>query len=93
MRLAYSQAAQADLMRLREYIAKDDPAAASRIARDLVRRIEHLCEFPGMGRGVALAPDPDVVRDFSFGNYLVRYAVHPGAIVILRIWHHDESHD
>lgn len=91
MKLVYSQAAQADLMRLREFIAKNDPAAAARIARDLIQRIGHLCEFPGMGRGVALAPDPDVVRDFGFGNYLVRYAVHPGAIAILRIWHHDES--
>ncbi len=44
-----------------------------------------------MGRSVAEAAQPDTVRDFTFGKYLVRYTLHDSALVILRIWHHFES--
>lgn len=91
MRLAYAQEAVADLVRLRAFIAEHDPAAATRIARDLVVRIERLCAFPEMGRSVAEAPDPDAVRDFVFGKYVVRYTVHDKALVVLRVWHHLEG--
>lgn len=91
MRLVYSQQAVADLIRLRAFIASNDPTAAARIAADLVARIEGLCAFPGMGRGVAQAPEPESVRDFIFARYVVRYTAHNSAVVILRIWHHYEN--
>ena len=53
-------------------------------------RINSLCTFPEMGRAVAQAPDPNSIRDFVFGKYIVRYTVHDAALVILRIWHHFE---
>ncbi len=91
MRLVYSQEAVADLVRLRAFIANNDPTAAARIAADLVTRIEGLCAFPEMGRSVSQAPEPESIRDFIFGKYVVRYAAHANALVILRIWHHYES--
>jgi toxin ParE1/3/4 len=91
VKLAYSQEAIADLARLRDFIANNDPTAAARVAADLVARIDSLCAFPEMGRSVSQAPDPDSIRDFIFGNYVVRYTVHGTALVILRIWHHYES--
>ena len=91
MRLAYSQEAVADLVRLRAFIANNDPTAAARIAADLIARIGSLCEFPEMGRIVSQAPEPESIRDFIFGKYVVRYTVHGSALVILRIWHHYES--
>ena len=91
MNLVYSQDAIADLTRLRTFIAENDPAAASRIAADLVTRINSLCAFPEMGRSVPQAPVPDSIRDFIFGKYVVRYTVHGSALVILRIWHHYEG--
>ncbi|HET9047480.1 MAG TPA: type II toxin-antitoxin system RelE/ParE family toxin [Chiayiivirga sp.] len=91
MKLIYSQEAVADLVRLRSFIATHDPSAAAHIASDLVSRVDHLCQFPAMGRSVAEAPQPDTVRDFSFGKYVVRYTLHDSALVILRIWHHFES--
>ena len=93
MKLVYSQEAVADLVRLRAFIADHDPGAAARIAADLVARMQHLCRFPEMGRGVVEAPQPDTVRDFPFGKYTVRYTVHDGAIVVLRIWHHFEDRE
>jgi len=91
VRLVYSQDAVADLSRLRDFIARNDPGAAARIARELVERIGRLCEFPEMGRRVSSAPDPATLRDFILGRYVVRYSVHSDTLVILRIWHHHES--
>lgn len=91
MRLVYSQEAVADLVRLRAFIANNDPAAAAHIAADLLTRMDSLCSFPEMGRSVSQAPEPDAVRDFIFGKYVVRYTVHGSALVVLRIWHHYES--
>lgn len=91
MRLVYSQEAVADLVRLRTFIANDDPTAATRVAADLVTRIDSLCAFPEIGCSVSQAPEPDAIRDFIFGKYVVRYTVHGTAVVILRVWHHYES--
>lgn len=91
MRLVYSEEAVSDLVRLRAFIAEKDPSAAARVAAELIARIEDLCLFPEMGRGVAHAPQPDVLRDVVFGKYVVRYSLHAGAVIVLRIWHHFED--
>lgn len=91
MRLVYSEDAVADLVRLRAFIAEKDPSAAARVAQELIARIGNLGLFPHMGRGVSQAPQPDVVRDMVFGNYVVRYSLHAEALVDLRIWHHYEE--
>lgn len=91
MKLVYSEESVADLVRLRAFIAEQDPSAAARVAAELIARIENIRLFPEIGRSVALAPDPKIVRDAVFGKYIVRYAAHTDAVVILRIWHHYED--
>jgi toxin ParE1/3/4 len=91
MKLIYSVEALSDLVRLRAFIEDNDPSAASRVARELITRIDKLKRFPRLGVPVAKAPDPETVRDLVAGNYIVRYSVHPKAIVVLRIWHHFEE--
>lgn len=93
MRLVYSEDAVVDLVRLRAFIAEKDPSAAARVAAELISRVENIRLFPELGRSVALAPEPNVVRDAVFGKYIVRYAAHTEAIVILRIWHHYENRE
>ena len=93
MKLVYSQEAVADLNRLRQFIADTDPSAAARVAADLLVRIDNLCSFPAIGRPVPQAPQPDTVRDFIFGKYVVRYTLHEHALVVLRIWHHYENRE
>lgn len=93
MRLVYSEEAVADLVRLRAFIAEKDPSAAARIAAEFISRVESIRLFPELGRNVALAPEPNVVRDAVFGKYIVRYAAHTEAVVILRIWHHYENRE
>ncbi|MDZ7925455.1 MAG: type II toxin-antitoxin system RelE/ParE family toxin [Marinagarivorans sp.] len=91
MKLVYSEESVADLVRLREFIAAQDPLAAARVATELIACIENLRLFPTMGRAVELAPDPKAIRDAIFGKYVIRYAVHTESVLILRIWHHYED--
>ena len=91
MKLAYSEAAVADLVRLRAFIADKDPAAAARVAGELIARMENLRLFPHMGIEVPRAAQRGVLRDMVFGNYIVRYAAQAESVVVLRIWHHFED--
>lgn len=91
MRLVYTDDAIEDLKRLREFIEVHNPAAASRIASELVGRLELLLESPKMGSPVELAPESGSIRDMVFGKYIVRYSVHQSTIIILRVWHSLES--
>jgi toxin ParE1/3/4 len=93
MKLIYSAEAVQDLIRLRAFIAEKNPTAAERIAKELVARIDQLCQFPEMGRNVVNAPTPNTIQDFVLSNYIVRYVHHSNAISILRIWHHFENHE
>lgn len=87
MKLVYTDEAIEDLKRLREFIAVHNPSAATRIATELVGKIELLPDFPKMGTPVGMAPVPESIRDMVFGKYVVRYSVHASAIIILRVWH------
>jgi len=89
--LIYTQEAIADLQRLREFIAEKNPSSAQRIARELIHRIRQLQQMPMMGKPVASAPDPEVIREMVFGKYTVRYASHSNTIAILKTWHHYEN--
>lgn len=93
MKRVYSQQAVADLVRLRGFIATEDPSAAARIAAELVARIGNLGALPHMGHEVVQAEPPAVVRDMTFDSHTVRYSVHPAAVVVLRLWHHREDHE
>jgi plasmid stabilization system protein ParE len=91
VKLVYVREAVADLARLRDFIEQQNPEAALRIARDLVKRIKRLKRVSDVGKPVSEAPDPNIIRDFVFGRYIVRYAVHANVIAVLRIWHHRED--
>lgn len=90
MRLVYSPEAVADLVRLRAFIADQDPAAAARVAADLLARMDSLAAFPEMGGVVPQAPSPGAIRDFVFDKYVVRYTQLSTALVVLRVWHQHE---
>lgn len=91
MKIIYSENAVADLIRLREFIESKNPDAATRIGEELVKRIENLQLFPQMGHAVDLAPEPDSIRDMTFGDHIVRYVPREELIIVLRVWHHFEG--
>lgn len=91
--LVFAASAASDLARLRAFIAEHDPAAARRTAAELVERIDLLRTAPLIGRAVAAAPDPDAIRDMVLGAYIVRYAVTPRSLAVLRVWRHFGQRD
>ena len=94
MKLAFSREARGDLVRLRAFIAKHNPAAAERLARRLIQGIERLLRNPRLGRRVTVAPDqmaPEEIRDWVVGEYVVRYLIAEMRIVVLRVWHGKEQ--
>ncbi|MBS3957863.1 MAG: type II toxin-antitoxin system RelE/ParE family toxin [Xanthomonadaceae bacterium] len=91
MKLILARTASKDLVRLRAFIATHDPVAASRIASDLRERIAYLKTFPDMGHAVPEAPESLPLREFAFGDFVVRYLRLEASLVILRVWHHRED--
>jgi addiction module RelE/StbE family toxin len=87
MIIVYTDDAVDDLKRLKDFIDVHNPAAAARIARKLVEKIDMLSDHPKLGAPVNMAPDPESLRDMVFGKYVVRYSVHSHTVVILRVWH------
>ena len=84
MNLRFSPEAIDDLVRLREFIKEKNPAAAQRIAKDLLLGLEKLKVFPEIGLKVERAFEPQRIRDLFVGNYIVRYLIGDGEIVVLR---------
>jgi toxin ParE1/3/4 len=88
MKLLFTHSAQRDLMRLRDFIAENNPQAASQVSRRLVASVRRLTDQPEMGIEVEGLP---VTQDLITGDYIVRYAVLEDEIYILRIWHGKED--
>ena len=88
MKLQFTQSAQKDLIRLREFIAKKNPQAARRISQQLKKSINRLIERPDIGINVKELLG---VQDLLNGDYITRYTVVDGTIFILRIWHGKEE--
>ncbi len=90
MKIIYTPESVDDLKRLREFIARNSPNAANRIANYLVVGIGKLKTFPNPGIEVKKAKS-DMIRDLILGDYIIRYLVLKEIIYILRIWHHKED--
>lgn len=96
MKHAYSAEALHDLQRLHDFIAAENPAAAGRIARELLDGVRGLRRFPRMGKRVSIAPGqvaPEEIRDWFTGDYILRYVILDDRIVILRVWHGKEERE
>lgn len=85
MRLRWSQAALADLIELRAYIAQDRPQAATSVARRILDTVSHLERFPKMGRPGRVAGTRELV--VSRTPYLVPYRIREDTIELLRVLH------
>lgn len=94
MKHVYSAEALQDLERLHDFIAEENPAAARKVASELLDGMRGLRRFPRMGKRVSIAPGhlaPEEIRDWFTGDYVVRYLILDERIVILRVWHGKEE--
>jgi toxin ParE1/3/4 len=82
----WSPEAIADLAALRAYIAQDDPAAAQRVALDIIRNVETLRpNSPEMGRPGRVPGTRELV--ISRTPYIVPYRLVGNTIQVLRVFH------
>jgi len=86
MEVRWSEAAAEDLERICEWIDRDDPEAARRVARTIYEQCGRLRDFPNLGRASRRIAGR---RELTFASlpYIVVYQVQPNAVEISRIFH------
>ena len=99
MKLVFTLLAHQDLVRLRQFIARHDPNAATRAANRIKTVAKLLTDQPLVGRPVN-SPTGETRNDirelplkFGSGGYVLRYQVLQNQIRVLRIWHTREERE
>ncbi|HYV36200.1 MAG TPA: type II toxin-antitoxin system RelE/ParE family toxin [Gemmataceae bacterium] len=86
MKYRISRRADADIERICDYIAENNPDAAERLDEKIHRAIQLLADFPGMGH-----TRPDVADKrylfWAVGNYVIAYRVEKKELVVVRVLH------
>lgn len=83
MQIVWSEQAIADLAEIRDYIEQDKPQAAARVAAHLLSSVEHLAEFPQLGKH-GRRPN---TRELVIPPYVITYRVKSNRLEILSVWH------
>ena len=85
LEIVWSALARTRLREIRDYVARDKPEAAERLAMRVVAMVETLRNHPHLGRTGA---EPGI-RELVIGStpYIVLYRVQGQRIIISTIWH------
>ncbi|MGK2741073.1 type II toxin-antitoxin system RelE/ParE family toxin [Tepidicaulis sp. LMO-SS28] len=85
MRVEWSASAGADALALIEYVAEEDPAAASYLYAEIQHQIERLEDYPQMGRTGRVAGTRELV--ISRTAYVAVYRIISERVIVLRLLH------
>jgi addiction module RelE/StbE family toxin len=85
-KLVWSSLALGDLREIREYVSRDKPGAARRLARQILRSVGRLREHPRSGR---IVPELSKMgyREVIVSPYRIVYEVDKNRVIIIRVWH------
>ena len=83
MEIVWTEQAISDLSEIEDYIAQDKPQAVERVAAHLVSSVEHLAEFPHLGKP-GRRPG---TRELIIPPYVLTYRFRPKRLEILSVWH------
>ena len=85
LKIEISPRARRDLISIRRYIAKDNPAAADRTLQRIRRAVDNLALIPELGRPWEGGP----TRALSVAGvpYRVHYRIKDDVISVLTVWH------
>ena len=85
MTVVWQAAARADVVRLVQYIAEENPIAARKVARELVLSGDNLDVFPRRGRVGRIPGTRELV---TVSPYIIVYEISTsGQVEILHVWH------
>jgi toxin ParE1/3/4 len=85
MKIRWSPTAIADLEAIRDYIAKDSPSAARKIANRIKESINRLVQFPLSGRPGRVQGTRELVIPET--SYLAAYTIHGDEVRIVALLH------
>jgi toxin ParE1/3/4 len=85
VKLVWFAQAATDLQHAEDFIALDDPTAATKVSRHLRCAVAHLQIFPDAGRLGNIPGTREVV--IGVYPYLVRYRIKGEQVQILRVFH------
>jgi addiction module RelE/StbE family toxin len=85
MQVVWRARALADIARIVDHVAEDNPRAAARIGRELVIAGDSLIDFPRRGR---LGRRPGTRELVVVRPYILVYRIaEPDTVIVLRNWH------
>jgi toxin ParE1/3/4 len=85
MKIRWLDTAVFDLKNLRQFIATENPGAASRVAKKIINSVNLLSEHPEMGRPGRIVHTRElIIPEFP---YIVPYRIKAGFIEIIRVFH------
>jgi toxin ParE1/3/4 len=86
MQLKWASPAIRDLISAGEFIAADNPTAATKMAARILEAVEGLLEYPAIGREGRLADSRELVVTGT--PFIVIYRLRMPTVQILRVLHH-----
>lgn len=84
MKLVWTRIAGADRKAIREYIARDNPAAAVSLDEQFSEKARHLLDHPKLGRAGRVAGTRELV---AHRHYLLVYDLEGDWVRVLRVQH------
>lgn len=84
MRIRWIDLATRKLLQVGEYIAQDNPKAATKLLKQIRQTVKLLQRNPFMGRRTEFKGVRELV---VHANYLVSYRVSNDTVEILQVWH------
>jgi plasmid stabilization system protein ParE len=92
MKLVWLPQAREDIERLYDFLLEKEPVAAERAVRTIQLGARKLVDFPHIGRPMGDETDRrELFIPFGAGAYVLRYRLHSGTIVVIRVWHSREE--
>jgi addiction module RelE/StbE family toxin len=85
MRIVWSPTAVSDLRSIREYIARENPAAAHKVAARIKDSINRLVNFPLSGRAGRVAETRELVIPGT--SFIAAYTIHGDEVRIAAVLH------
>jgi toxin ParE1/3/4 len=83
--LVWSPRAITHLVELRAYIARENPAAAARVAETLLAAVERLAEVPNLGRPGRVSGTRELVVPGT--PYVIPYRLRADRLEVLAVFH------
>ncbi|MCX7120243.1 MAG: type II toxin-antitoxin system RelE/ParE family toxin [Gammaproteobacteria bacterium] len=91
-RIIFSDSATNNVLRLRRFLAKENPIAAKKAAALIMDAANRLIDNPFIGKPVNNMPHyRDLLTRFGVGGYVLRYRIHLEIIYIVHVRHYREE--